>query len=323
MKAVITGCHGFIGFNLSKKLKELNWDVLGIDDLSSGLSENRIEGFEYVHDIIQNRDKMAEVLSRFRPNAVFHLAAVPRVSYSVENPFNTTEANVLGTVSLLEGIVKSGLVGRTRFIMSSSSSVYGDADILPTTEDYPCHPRSPYALQKYQDELWVKMFADLYGLDTLSLRYFNVFGPHAIFGGAYSTVLTAWLYHLYVDPAYQPFLEGDGTVSRDFCFVDNVVQANVLAATRERPFTGQALNVSQGKSHTLLQVKEMLEEISGRELILEKRSPRVGDVQHALADISRAREELGYNPTTDFINQLRLMADWFRTSYPKQPSDPW
>ena len=107
MKAIITGCHGFIGFNLSKKLKQLNWDVLGIDDLSSGLDSNRIEGFEYVTEKIQNRDKMAEVLARFRPNAIFHFAAVPRVSYSVDNPFDTTEANVLGTVSLLEGIVKN------------------------------------------------------------------------------------------------------------------------------------------------------------------------------------------------------------------------
>ena len=318
MKAIITGCHGFIGYNLSKKLKQLDWDVLGIDDLSSGLDSNRIEGFEYVNEKIQNRDKMAEVLARFRPNVIFNFAAVPRVSYSVENPFDTTEANVLGTVSLLEGIVKNDLIGHTRFIMSSSSSVYGGADLLPTPEEYPCSPRSPYALQKYQDELWIKMFVDLYGLDALSLRYFNVFGPHAIFGGAYSTVLTAWLYHLYVDNEYQPFLEGDGTVSRDFCFVDNVVQANILAATRDRPFTGQPINVAQGKSHTLTQVKEMLEEISGRDLNLEKRPSRVGDVDHTLADISRAKEELGYNPTTDFINQLAQMADWYRTSYPKE-----
>jgi UDP-glucose 4-epimerase len=234
MRAIVTGCHGFIGYNLSKKLKALDWEVLGIDDLSSGLAENRVEGFEYVHEKIQNRDVMAGVLARFRPNTIFHFAAVPRVAYSIDNPYDTTEANVLGTVSLLEGIVKSGLVGQTRFILSSSSSVYGGAEVMPTPEDYACHPRSPYALQKYQDEHWIKLFVDLYGLDGLSLRYFNVFGPHAIFGGAYSTVLTAWLYHLYVRPDYQPFIEGDGSVSRDFCFVDNVVQAHVLAATREQ-----------------------------------------------------------------------------------------
>ena len=316
MRAIITGCHGFIGYNLSKKLKQLEWEVLGIDDLSSGLAENKVDGFEYVHEKIQDRDKMSEVLARFRPNVIFHFAAIPRVAYSVDNPFDTAEANILGTVSLLESIVKNDLVGQTRFIMSSSSSVYGGAEVLPTPENYACHPRSPYALQKYQDELWIKMFADLYGLDALSLRYFNVFGPHAIFGGAYSTVLTAWLYYLYVDPEYQPFIEGDGTVTRDFCFVDNVVQANVLAATRERPFSGQPINVAQGKSHTLNEVKEMLEEISGRDLPLEKRPPRVGDVDHTLADISRAKEELGYNPTTDFIDQLAQMADWYRTSYP-------
>lgn len=316
MRAIVTGAHGFIGYNLSKQLKQQNWQVIGIDDLSSGLPENKVEGFEYVHDKVQNRDRMAKILGDFRPNVVFHLAAIPRVAYSVENPFDTTEANILGTVSLLEGIVRGGLVDTTRFIMSSSSSVYGGADIRPTPEDYPCHPRSPYALQKYQDELWLQMFAGLYKLDCLSLRYFNVFGPHALFGGAYTTVITAWMYHLFVDPNYQPYLEGDGTQSRDFCFVDNVVQANMLAASRERPFTGQPINVAQGKFHTLLEVKEMLEEISGRELDLEKRPPRVGDVKHTLADISRARQELGYNPTTDFINQLAIMAEWYKTSYP-------
>jgi UDP-glucose 4-epimerase len=172
-------------------------------------------------------------------------------------------------------------------------------------------------MQKYQDELWVQLFVNLYGLDAVSLRYFNVFGPHAIFGGAYSTVLTAWMYHLYVDPDYQAFLESDGTQTRDFCFVDNVIQANLLAATRDRPFSGEPINVAQGKSHSLLEVKDMLEEISGRELVLEKRPPRVGDVAHTLADISKAREELGYEPTTDFLNQVAVMAEWYRTSYPR------
>lgn len=316
MRAIVTGSNGFIGYNLCQKLKELDWQVLGIDDLSAGLAENVVDGFEYVHEKIQNRDKMVEVIGRFRPNAIFHLAAIPRVAYSVENPFDTAEANILGTVSLLEGILRSGLIGQTRFILSSSSAVYGGAEQLPTPEDYPSHPRSPYALQKHQDELWVKMFVELYGLDGLCLRYFNVFGPHSLFGGAYSTVLSAWLYHLYVDPDYQPYLEGDGTQSRDFCFVDNVVQANLLAATRERPFTGQPLNVAQGKAHTLLEVKEMLEEIAGRELPLEKRPSRIGDVNHTLADISQAQAELGYNPSTDFINQLNRMAEWYRTSYP-------
>ncbi|MFZ0544043.1 MAG: GDP-mannose 4,6-dehydratase [Candidatus Promineifilaceae bacterium] len=317
MRAIVTGCNGFIGFNLCNHLKQLDWRVLGIDDLSAGLPENTVEGFEYVHDKIQDRDKMADILTRFRPNAIFHFAAIPRVAYSVENPFDTAEANILGTVSLLEGILRSGLIGQTRFILSSSSAVYGGADQLPTPEEYPCDPKSPYALQKYQDELWVKMFVELYGLDGLSLRYFNVFGPHAIFGGAYSTVMTAWLYHLYVDPDYQPYLEGDGTQSRDFCFVENVIQANVLAATRDRPFTGQPINVAQGKAHNLIQVKEMLEEISGRELVLEKRPPRVGDVDHTLADITRAQAELGYEPSTDFTNQLAKMAAWYRSDYPK------
>jgi nucleoside-diphosphate-sugar epimerase len=316
MRAVVTGSNGFVGFNLCQELKRRQWQVVGIDDLSAGLAENTVDGFEYAQEKIQNRERMAEILADFRPDVVFHLAAVPRVAYSVENPYETTEANVLGTVSLLDGIVKSDLIDKTRFVLSSSSAVYGGADLRPTPEEHPCDPKSPYALQKLQDEQWLKLFVNLYGLDGLSLRYFNVFGPHSLFGGAYSTVLSAWLYHLYVQPDYQPYLEGDGSQSRDFCFVDNVVQANFLAATRERPFAGQPINVAQGKSHTLLEVKEMLEEIAGRELPLEKRPPRIGDVKHTLADISRARNELGYEPTTDFVNQLHKMADWYRNAYP-------
>jgi len=262
-KAVVTGSNGFIGFNLCQELIKLDYLVLGVDDLSSGLPENAVEGIQYEQIKIQDKQRIETIFYNFEPDVVFHLAAIPRVAYSVENPFQTAEANVLGTISILEGIVRAGLVDKTRVVFSSSSSVYGGASQLPTPEIYPCIPKSPYALEKYQGEQWCQLFASLYELDVVSLRYFNVFGPYALFGGAYSTVLAAWLYHIYVDQQYEAFLEGDGTQSRDFCYVDNVVQANMQTAEKNGRFEGQVFNIAQGVSHTLIECKQILEEITG------------------------------------------------------------
>jgi UDP-glucose 4-epimerase len=317
MKAIVTGSNGFIGFNLCQELEKQGWEVLGIDDLSAGRPENVVKGFAYSQTKVQDRDAILKLVEDFKPEAIFHLAAIPRVLYSVENPYQTAEANIMGTVSILEAVVKAGRVGKTRVVNTSSSSVYGGADQLPTPEDYPCHPQSPYALEKYQAEVWCRMFAGLYNLDTVSLRYFNVFGPHSVFGGAYSTVLSAWLYHLYVEPTYQPFLEGDGTKTRDFCFVENVVQANLLAAQHTGQFKGEAFNVAQGKAYSINAVKELLQELSGKQLDLEQRPDRIGDVEHTLADISQARDILGYNPGTDFKGQVASMAEWYKNGYPK------
>ncbi|MCL4867715.1 MAG: NAD-dependent epimerase/dehydratase family protein [Anaerolineae bacterium] len=317
MRTVVTGSNGFIGYNLCKSLQAQGHEVLGIDDLSSGLAENVVPGFRYEWVKIQDKERIAALFQEYQPDVVFHLAAIPRVSYSVEEPFASAEANLIGTISLLEGLVKAGLAGKARLVNSSSSSIYGGAEQMPTPEHLPGSPKSPYALEKYQAEEWGRLFHHLYGLDVVSLRYFNVFGPHALFGGAYSTVLSAWLYHIYVDPTYQPFLEGDGTQTRDFCYVDNVVQANILAGTRPHSFQGEAFNIAQGQSYSLLECRDMIEELSGRKLALEMRPPRVGDVKHTLADIAAARRELGYEPTVDFLNQLRSMAEWYRLAYPK------
>jgi nucleoside-diphosphate-sugar epimerase len=316
MKAIVTGSNGFIGYNLCQELKVQKWQVLGIDDLSNGRKENVVAGFRYEWAKVEDRDNTRKLMRDFQPDVIFHLAALPRVAYSVENPYATAVANVLGTISLLEGVVKAGLVGTTRVVCSSSSSVYGGADVMPTAESQPCQPQSPYALEKYHGEQWCEMFASLYGLDVVSLRYFNVFGPHALFGGAYSTVLSAWLYHLYVDPSYSPFLEGDGKQTRDFCFVDNAVQANFLAGTRQERFDGQAINVAQGSSHSLLDCKDLLEKIAGKQFELVQKPPRVGDVKHTLADISLAKSEFGYSPSVDFEEQVSRTASWYENSYP-------
>ncbi len=314
MKAVVTGGCGFIGFNLCKELCKRGWEVTVVDNLSSGYDRNYVSGFNYVYSSITQACSLASVESWFIPDVVFHLAAIPRVSYSVREPHLTAETNVLGTVYLLDWLRRKN--PEARFIFSSSSSVYGGATELPTREMSPLLPKSPYALQKAQAEDWCRMFHDLYGMKTVILRYFNVFGPHSLFGGAYSTVLSAWLYHLYVNSHYKPYLEGDGHQTRDFCFVDNAVQANILAAEADIKQFGDAFNISQGGSVSLLECASMLETISGKQLVLENRPDRVGDVRHTQADITKAQQVLGYHPDLDFARQLKKMAEWYETSYP-------
>lgn len=315
MKAIVTGGLGFIGSNLCRKLVDIwkDWQVLVIDDLSSGKECNKIKHVEYVIKSIVQPGLMNEIVGTYKPDVIFHFAALPRVSYSVEYPLKTTEVNLIGTMAILEAVRLHNK--NTRIVYSSSSSVYGGAEVLPTPIGHPCDPQSPYAMQKYQSELWCKMYANLYDLDVVSLRYFNAFGPHSYYGGAYSTVLSAWLYFLYVDQSIPAFLEGDGTQTRDFCFIDNIVEANVLAAESDRIFCGETLNIAQGTAYSLLDCKDLLERISGKELKLEQRPPRIGDVKHTLADISESRKFLSYNPTVDFPGQVQCMANWYRDKY--------
>jgi len=327
MRAIVTGGMGFIGTNLVRALLDNTWEkwnVVVVDDLSSGKAWNKCPKVEYIITALDNslstesgnKDTVIGILVKdFQPDVIFHLAAVPRVSYSVEYPYETTQSNVLSTMAVLDAARKHGKQN-IRVVNTSSSSIYGGADKMPTPSTCPAAPSSPYAMQKWQGEEWCKLYADLYKLDVVSLRYFNVFGPHSYYGGAYSTVLSGWLYSLYVDSSIKPFLEGDGLQSRDFCFVDNVCQANILAAVYDKGhFEGEAFNIAQGKAHTLLDCKEILERISGKTLDLEMRPPRVGDVRHTLADISLSRGVLEYAPTTDFENQVKEMADWYEHSY--------
>ena len=264
MRCIVTGSNGFIGHHTCRRLADLGVEVVGVDDLSSGSANNVVDGVQYHTHSTTDPDWLLRLLGDTRPDVVIHLAALPCVAFSARYPLRSATANVMGTICVLNAILKAELVGKTRLVFASSSSVYGSAERLPTPEIHPCHPKSPYALAKLHGEQWCGMFHRLYGLDVVSLRYFNVFGPGARFGGAYSTVLSAWLYYLHVEQSSPAYLEGDGTQSRDFCFVDNVVQANIATATRERGFAADVLNVGQGHAHSLLEVKDALEQIAGR-----------------------------------------------------------
>ena len=317
MRIIVTGSNGFIGWHTCKRLVGRGIEVIGVDDLSEGAPDNAVDGVRYHKLSVVDASEMVRLMREVQPNAVIHLAARPRVQFTVERPLQSSTVNLLGTIAVLDSLLRAELIRKTRFVFASSSAVYGATDVLPTPETHPCDPQSPYALQKCQGEQWCRMFHRLYELDVVCLRYFNPFGPGAAFGGAYSLVLSAWLYHLYVNPSYRPYLEGDGTQSRDFCAVEDVAWANVLAATREDHFSGEALNIAQGRSYSLLEAKNAVEEVCGRRLDLEQRPPRTGDVTHTLADITRAKVELGYNPSADFRGQLERMASWFQNSHPR------
>jgi len=309
---LVTGCAGFIGSNFVKRFKEdfLKTKIVGIDDFSTGRRDALDKIVVFYDGSILDKKLVENIFKKHRPEYVFHFAALPRVSYSVEFPLETTEVNILGTVGLL---VKSKDYGVKRFIYSSSSSVYGGAKKLPTKEEdnFP-DPKSPYAIQKYTGEPFCKTFSELYGLETVCLRYFNVFGPGQYGDSAYSTVVSAWLEALYFPKNKKAFLEGDGSKSRDFCYVDNIVEANILAMKMMKESKGEVFNVAHGERTTMKKVKELIEKYTGKRLNLEKRPDRKGDVKHTHADISKAKKWFGYKAKDNFESGLIKTIKWFK-----------
>lgn len=308
---LVTGCAGFIGSNFcSNFISQFpEVQIVGIDDLSSGRKESVHSSVVFYEGSITNEALTEKIFSEHKPQFVFHFAAIPRVTYSVEHPTETSYVNICGTIQLLE---KSKKYGVKRFILSSSSSVYGGAKILPTKEsENTPDPKSPYAGQKLVDEIFCKIFSDLYGLDTICLRYFNVFGPGQYGDSAYSTVISAWLEALYFPKGSKPFIEGDGEQTRDFCYVDNVVSANIKAMESDRKFGGDYFNIAHGERTSVNEVKKLIEEYSGKVIELEHMPPRMGDVRDTHADISKAEVLLGYKPAVNFNDGLRRTVAWF------------
>lgn len=308
---LVTGCAGFIGSNFVNKFMQVyqKTEVLGIDDLSTGRKDAISDKITFYKGSIADQKILEKIFSKHKPEYVFHFAAIPRVSYSVEQPLKTTFANIDGTVALLEKAKEHNV---KRVIISSSSSVYGGAKKLPTkeSENLP-DPKSPYAAQKYADEIFCKLFSELYGLDTACLRYFNVFGPGQYGDSAYSTVVSAWLEALYFPKNKKAFIEGNGKQSRDFCYVDNVISANMLAMDYEKNLKGEVFNVAHGERTSVNEVWKLIEKYTGKKLDLEKRPARLGDVLHTHADVSKAKKILGYKPTIKFEEGLKKTIEWF------------
>ena len=316
---LVTGCAGFIGSNFVKQfgIKYPKTKIIGIDDFSTGRRENveALRGaqgkksFIFFKGSILDKKLVEKIFGKYLPEYVFHFAALPRVSYSVEHPRETSEANIIGTVAFLEAAKK---YKTKRFIYSASSAAYGGAKKLPTKESENCpDPKSPYAVQKYAGELFCRNFSELLGLDTVSLRYFNVFGPGQYGDSPYSTVISAWLEALYFSKKKKAFMEGDGKQSRDFCYIDNVIQANILAMKSVKNFNGEVFNIAHGERTSLLEVKKLIEKYTGKKILLELRPARLGDVRHTHADISKAKNRFGYRPVVSFENGLKKTVEWF------------
>jgi len=308
--AVVTGGAGFIGSHIADALTRNGLRVRVIDDLSTGHRENLEEitgDVEFTEGSVADEQLLKKVLDG--AELVFHEAAIPSVPRSVEHPRQSHVASVDGTFTLLLAARDQKV---RRVVYAASSSAYGDQPTLPKKEAMLPDPLSPYAVAKLVGEYYCQVFARVYGLETISLRYFNVFGPRQDPGSQYSGVVSRFISVLLNNQ--QPVIYGDGEQSRDFTFIDNVVDANLRAASVTSGF-GSVVNVANGQRITLNQLLEELKAIVGKpEVKADYRDPRVGDVRHSLADISRARELLGYQPLVSLREGLQRTIDWWKTS---------
>ena len=302
-KVVVTGGLGFIGSHLVEKLCEDNLIVI-IDDQSTGKIEN-IKHLNLSKIDTTMGDITSINLEEIFDGAdyIFHEAAVTSVQKSVDDPFTSNEINITGTLKVLEAAKNTGV---KKVVLASSSAVYGETESLPLTEDDPVNPLSPYAVGKTTGELYCNVFSEIYGLPTISLRYFNVFGPRQDPNSQYAAVIPIFIDKILKNES--PVIYGDGEQSRDFVSIKDIVAANIMAA--ESKLTG-AFNIGLGKSTTINQLVEMINEIIGKDIkpVYEKERP--GDIKHSLADISKA-QSLGYDPKADFKEELKETVEWFK-----------
>jgi nucleoside-diphosphate-sugar epimerase len=303
---LVTGGAGFIGSTLTRAIVERGGEVRVLDSFLTGSEENLADlpDVEVVRGDIRDLDVLRMAMKGVE--RVLHQAAVPSVPRSVRDPLLSHEANVTGTLNVLIAARDAGV---PRVVCASSSSVYGDDPTLPKVETLPPRPLSPYAVTKLTGEQYCSVFHRLYGLETVALRYFNVFGPRQDPTSDYAAVIPKFIALL--ARGERPTIEGDGSHSRDFTYVDNVVQANLRAA--EAPgIGGEVFNVACGQRHTILDLAMALNRILGTTIEPVFGEPRRGDVPHSLADIGKARRMLGYEPTVSFEEGLERTVVWGR-----------
>lgn len=307
---LVTGGAGFIGSHLSEALASLGAGVRVLDDLSGADAANlefdaQVGRIELVRASILAEDAVGQAIKGCR--YVFHEAALPSVPRSLEMPRQYHEVNVTGTQILLDAAIKAGV---QRVVFAGSSSAYGDSPVLPKVETMLPAPKSPYAANKLAGEFLMQSYASCFAIDTTVLRYFNIFGPRQNANSAYAGVIAAFAKALLSDR--RPTIHGDGEQTRDFTYVDNAVQANLLAARSHQPLIGSVINVACGTSITVNELAARMARILGKEQLVPVHGPdRQGDVCHSRAELSLARKRLGYEPVVDFAEGLQATVEWF------------
>jgi UDP-glucose 4-epimerase len=306
MRVLVTGGAGFIGSHLVEALVKDGHRIRVLDDFSSGHRRN-LQAVEDDVEVLEGDCADIETARRAVQGieAVFHEGAVPSVARSVQDPLRSHRANATATLHMLVAARDASV---RRFVYAGSSSVYGNTRELPKSESMTPRPLSPYAVGKLTGETYVRIFADLYGLETLTLRYFNVFGPRQDPGSPYSGVIS--LFTTALLEGRRPVIYGTGNQTRDFTYVENVVEANRLALVA-RKLQGQTVNIATGRRVSLKQLLRHLARAIGRPAEAEHREARPGDVQHSLADIRLARKLIGYRPRVDFETGIRRTVDWY------------
>lgn len=312
--ALVTGAAGFIGSNLSWELLERGYSVIGIDTFETGKRTNITElesneKFTFFELDVRNTNKLLEILGEV--NYVFHQAAIPSVKESIANPAKTTDINCTGSAAVLDTAQKAGV---DTVVVASSSAVYGSEGGLPKTETMCPDPESPYALSKYFTEKLAIQLSKYSDVDTVALRYFNVYGPGQDPDGDYAAVIPKFIKYMITQK--QPNIYGDGKQSRDFVHVEDVVSANILAAEDES--TGTVYNVGSGNQISINELVEYINDILGTQVEPVYDDPRQGDVRHSVADLDRIRNELGYSPTVNFKDGLEQTINSLRDQHRDQ-----
>ena len=307
---LVTGGAGFIGSNLCEAILNLGCRVRCLDDLSTGKQANvdlfaGNPAYEFIRGDVKDLDTCMRACEG--ADYVLHQAAFGSVPRSLEMPLLYCANNVLGTLNMLEAARQCGV---RKFVYASSSSVYGDTHVLPQKEGAEGNPLSPYAVSKREDEDWAGQYAMHYGLETTGLRYFNVFGRRQDPEGAYAAVIPKFIRLLL--RGERPTINGDGLQSRDFTYVENVIEANLKACLAGKNASGQVFNIAFGESMPLLDVYRAITDALGMSVKPIFGPPRTGDIRHSNADISRAKELLGYDPDWSFERGIRVAISWYR-----------
>lgn len=306
MRCLVTGGAGFIGSHLAEALVQRGDSVRVFDNLSTGRKENLapvLNRVEFLQGDLRDPEELERAVAGVE--VVFHQAALRSVPRSIDDPTSTHEANVTGTLRLLLAARRAAV---KRLIYASSSSVYGDQKTFPQSEGLRPSPLSPYAVSKLAGELYARVFARTLGLETVALRYFNVFGPRQHPESQYAAVIPKFMQSAKTGQALE--VHSDGKQSRDFTYIDNVVHANLLAAAKPKA-AGEFFNIACGRSHSLLQIIAVLEKLAGRRLRREHGPARAGDVRKTWADIRKAKRLLGYKPKVGLEEGLQRTWDWY------------